>query len=62
MFLIDLGALVLGVVLMLVYSGIRPPYFRGDVLNKSTPTLVPESIGTPVGMFGVDPDEEVVST
>jgi amino acid transporter len=59
-FLIDLAALVLGVVLMLVYSGIRPRYFRGEVLNKSTPTLVPESIGTPVGMFGVDPDEEVV--
>jgi amino acid transporter len=59
-FLIDLGALLLGVVLMLVYSGIRPRYFRGEVLNKSTPTLVPESIGTPVGMFGVDPDEEVV--
>jgi amino acid transporter len=58
-FLIDLVALLLGVVLMLVYSAIRPQYFRGEVLNKSTPTLVPESIGTPVGLFGVDPDDEV---
>ncbi|HUZ09328.1 MAG TPA: APC family permease [Acidimicrobiales bacterium] len=43
-FLIDIGALLLGVVLMLVYSGLRPPYFRGEVLNEDTPTLVPEDV------------------
>ena len=40
-FLIDVGTLVLGIVLMLVYAQVRPAYFRGEVLNKSTKTLVP---------------------
>jgi amino acid transporter len=57
-FLIDLGAVILGVVLMFVYAAIRPPFFRGEVLNKSTPTLVPEDVGTPVGLFGIDPIDE----
>jgi amino acid transporter len=57
-FLIDLGAVILGVVLMFVYSAISPPFFRGEVLNKSTPTLVPEDVGTPVGLFGIDPKDE----
>ena len=43
-FLIEVAALVLGVVLMVVYSRLRPPFFRGEVLNASTPTLVPESV------------------
>jgi len=57
-FLIDIGALILGIVLMFVYAALRPPYFRGEVLNESTATLVPEDIGAPVGLFGVDPKEE----
>jgi hypothetical protein len=40
---------------MLVYRGIRPEYFRGEVLNKDTPTRVPEDVGVPVGLFGVEP-------
>ena len=57
-FILDIGALILGVVLMLVYAQIRPAYFRGEVLNRDTPTRVPEDIGTPVGLFGIEPFEE----
>jgi amino acid transporter len=52
-FLLDLLSLVLGVVLMLVYARVRPAFFRGEVLNRDTPTLVPEDIGTEVGLFGI---------
>ena len=54
-FLIDLFALVLGLVLMFVYAAIRPPFFRGEVLNRDTPTMVPEDVGAPVGLFGIEP-------
>ena len=53
-FLIDLIALVLGVVLMFVYAAFRPPFFRGEVLNSDTPTLVPDDLGVEVGMFRID--------
>ena len=56
-FLIDLGSLILGIVLMYVYAALRPPFFRGEVLNSSTSTLVPEDLGTPVGLFGVEPTQ-----
>ncbi len=55
-FLIDVFALILGLVLMFIYAAVRPPFFRGEVLNRDTPTLVPDDIGTPVGLFGVDPN------
>ena len=42
---------------MYVYRAVAPPFFRGEVLNASTTTLVPEDIGTPIGLFGVEPDE-----
>ncbi len=54
-FLIDLFALVLGGVLMYSYAAVRPAFFRGEVLNRDTPTLVPEDIGAEVGLFGIDP-------
>ncbi len=54
-FLIDFFALVLGLVLMFVYAAIRPPFFRGEVLNRDTPTLVPEDLGAEVGLFGIEP-------
>ena len=54
-FVIDVGAIVLGIVLMLVYWACRPAYFRGEVLNRDTPTRVPEDIGVPVGLFGIEP-------
>ena len=53
--ILDVAAIVLGVVLMFIYRGLRPPYFRGEVLNRDTPTRVPEEIGVPVGLFGVEP-------
>jgi amino acid transporter len=54
-FILDVGVLLLGVILMYVYKAFRPAYFRGEVLNRDTPTRVPEDIGTPVGLFGIDP-------
>jgi hypothetical protein len=38
---------------MFVYQAISPAFFRGEVLNASTATLVPEDLGAPVGLFGV---------
>lgn len=57
-FLIDVGALVLGIVLMLLYARRRPAFFEGRTLNKSTKTLVPADLGTEVGLFGIrEPDD-----
>ena len=55
-FLLAAGSLLLGIVLMYVYRFINPPFFKGEVLNASTATLVPEDIGTPIGLFGIEPD------
>jgi amino acid transporter len=57
-FILDVGVLLIGVVLMYTYKAIRPAYFRGEVLNRDTPTRVPEDIGVPVGMFGIDEFEK----
>jgi amino acid transporter len=54
-FVLDAGVSILGVVLMFAYRVVAPAYFRGEVLNRDTPTRVPEAIGTPVGLFGIDP-------
>ncbi len=54
-FLLDFGAVVLGIVLMFVYASLRPAFFRGEVLNRDTPTRVPQDLGTPVGLFGIEP-------
>lgn len=59
--ILDVAAIVLGVVLMLVYRGLRPAFFRGEILNKDTPTRVPEDVGVPVGLFGVEPFDDDVS-
>ena len=52
-FLIDFISLVIGVVLMFSFAAVRPAFFRGEVLNRDTPTLVPEDLGAEVGLFGV---------
>jgi amino acid transporter len=44
-----IGAAIVGLVAMVTYSLIRPAFFRGQVLNKDTPTLVPETTGVPAG-------------
>jgi hypothetical protein len=45
---------LVGVVLMFVYRAVSPPFFRGETLNAGTETLVPEDLGAPVGLFGVE--------
>jgi amino acid transporter len=54
-FVLDISGVILGIILMFVYAGIRPAFFRGEVLNRDTPTRVPQDVGTPVGLFGIDP-------
>ena len=41
-FLTGIGSLVVGLILMFVYRVINPPFFKGEMLNKDTPVLVPE--------------------
>jgi len=53
--ILDVAAIVLGVVLFFVYWAVKPDFFRGRVLNRDTPTLVPDDLGTPVGLFGIEP-------
>ncbi len=53
-FVIDAIALVVGLVLMFTYRLIAPPFFRGEVLNADTPTLVPDDFGKEIGLFGLD--------
>jgi hypothetical protein len=36
-FVIGIGALLLGAVLMLIYSRVAPPFFRGQTLQPGTP-------------------------
>jgi hypothetical protein len=45
---------------MFVYRAVSPAFFRGEVLNGSTATLVPEDLGAPVGLFGVYEEDEHV--
>jgi len=56
-FLLAAGSLLIGFLIIIVYPAISPPFFRGEVLNANTATLVPEDIGAPVGLFGIDPNE-----
>jgi hypothetical protein len=60
-FILDVGTVILGVVLMYVWMALRPAYFRGEILNRDTPTRVPEELGTPVGLFGIEPREDASS-
>jgi amino acid transporter len=54
-FLLDIGTVIIGIVLMVAYRAAQPAYFRGEVLNRDTPTRVPEDLGVPVGLFGIEP-------
>ena len=47
--LIVIIAALLGLVAMIAYNIARPAFFRGEVLNSRTPTLVPEVTGLAVG-------------
>ena len=46
---------------MFTYRALRPAFFRGEVLNRDTPTRVPEDIGVPVGLFGIEPVRRAVA-
>lgn len=41
-FVMGIGALLLGVVLMIIWQLKAPPFFRGETLHQDTPILVPE--------------------
>ena len=41
-FLLGFGSLLLGVVLMIIWRVMRPAFFRGEILNHDSPTLVPD--------------------
>jgi amino acid transporter len=42
-FLIGIGSLVIGAVLMVIYRFIAPPFFKGATLNRETAVLVPDT-------------------
>ena len=56
--ILDVAAIVIGVVLFFIFWAVKPDFFRGKVLNRDTPTLVPEDLGTPVGLFGIEPNDQ----
>ena len=57
-FILDVGAVCWASSSWSSTSGMRPAFFRGEVLNRDTPTRVPQDIGTPVGLFGIDPSSD----
>ena len=57
--MIGIGSLVLGAVLMFIYSWIAPPFFRGETLTKGSHDLIlPPS--HPIGIGLPDSREETV--
>ena len=54
MFVIDPVALVFGFVPRVGCSAVWPPFFREEVLHRDTPTLVPEELGSQVGLSSVE--------
>ena len=51
-FIIAVASLALGAALMLLWRFARPSFFRGETLNRTTRTLVPEDLGTPIDLAG----------
>jgi amino acid transporter len=43
-FLIEAITVLIGIVCLVTFRRFRPAFFRGEVLNRDTPTLVPESV------------------
>ena len=54
-FVLIVVSFLLGVVLLTIYRFVRPDFFLGKTLNRDTPTRVPDDIGVPVGLFGIEP-------
>ncbi len=47
-FLIAFVSFLIGVAFMILMRFKSPAFFRGETLNRSTPTLVPEDVGAPI--------------
>lgn len=47
-FILGVGSMLVGVVLMFIYQAMRPAFFRGEVLNAGTPVLAPEDEPAPL--------------
>jgi hypothetical protein len=60
-FLIALVSAVVGVVAMVLMRFASPRFFRGETLNRSTPTLVPEDLGAPVASADPGSDDPAPS-
>ncbi|HXY44075.1 MAG TPA: APC family permease, partial [Acidimicrobiales bacterium] len=45
-FILDVGMLLLGIILMILMRSFRPAYFRGETLNRDSATLVTEDFLT----------------
>jgi amino acid transporter len=43
-FVIEALSVIVGAVVLVAFRRARPAFFRGEVLNRDTPTLVPESV------------------
>jgi amino acid transporter len=56
-FVIEFLSVIIGVVAVVAFRIARPAFFRGETLNRDTPTRVPEDLGAEVGLFGVDPSQ-----
>jgi amino acid transporter len=41
-FIIGIGTFIIGIILMLIWRAVAPAFFRGETLNRSTATLVPD--------------------
>ncbi len=41
-FLLGVGTFLVGVILMIIWRIVAPPFFRSETLNRDTPTLVPD--------------------
>ena len=41
-FLLGVGTIIVGIVLMIIWRIVAPPFFKGETLNRDTPTLVPD--------------------
>jgi hypothetical protein len=59
-FVIGIGTLVLGAVLMFVYNAIAPAFFRGETLRAGTPDLLLERPGEGPTLRLPDSYEETV--
>jgi Kef-type K+ transport system membrane component KefB len=58
-FLIFLLSALVGLICALAWRVAGPAFFRGETLNRATPTLVPEGAALPVSPGGAStPDEE----